>query len=260
MSTGTGIRAAAVAAVAALALAAGAGTAAADGSAFQRVGDARVDLTWTGTRAAPRAIALRVRVGPRPLVARGLQRGGWGIPPAGPIVGLRDLDGDGTLEATADLTSGGLRCCLRTHIVRWDADAGAHRRIVHDWRAGGYRLARLDRDRALEFVSADERLEFGAPPPAQLKPIRIWNYRDGAMHDVTASHRRAVAADLNHAWAMIGRLRRAGVDPRDAIAAYLADARLLGRADAARRRGRPRSRRAGPRRRAGGGRSSPTRG
>lgn len=208
--------------------------AAADGRAFQQAGDMRVDLAWAGDRDAPRAIALHVRTGAARTVARGLQRGGWAIPPAGPVVALRQLDGRGAPEATADLTTGGVRCCLRTHIVGWDADAGRHVRVVQDWGAGGYRVAHLDGDRRPELVSADDRLGFGVATPELVMPIRVWAYRAGALRDVTARHRRAVAADLNRAWVALGELRRRGGDPRAAIAAYLADARVLGRGAAAR--------------------------
>jgi hypothetical protein len=170
---------------------------------------------------------------------RGLHRGGWGVPAAGPIVAMRDLDHDGEPEAIADLTSG-VRCCLRSHIVHWLPDEGRHRRTVHDWGAAGYRTADLNRDRRPEFISADDRLRFGVPARALRMPIRIHAYRSGRMLDVTRAFPARVRADMGAHWRAIAMLERAGAPTRAAAAAYLADAHLIGVGDAARARLRAR--------------------
>lgn len=208
----------------------------ADGRAWLSGGETGVELTWTGMRAAPTSVVMAVTRAEVVTRYRGLQRGGWRVPPGGAIVILRDLDRNGEPEALADLTTGGVRCCLRSHIVRWLPGERVHRRLVHDWGAAGYRMADLNRDRRPEFVSADDRLQFGVPAPALRMPIRIHAYRAGRMIDVTRSHPARVRADMAGHWRALAVLDRAGAPTRAAAAAYLADAHLLGVADPARER------------------------
>src|SRR5690606_25290901 len=56
----------------------------------------------------------------------------------------------------------------------------------------------------------------------------IWSFRAGVMRDVTRSHRAAVRADMVAHRDEADALMRRGLNPRGAIAAYLADARILG--------------------------------
>jgi hypothetical protein len=234
------VRGAIVATGAVLSLA-GAQSALADGRAWATAGDAAIEVSWTGTRAAPTSLVMTVTHGETVTRYRGLQRGGWAVSAAGPIVRLRDLDRDGRIEALADLTRGAVRCCRRTHIVGWLPREGAHRRVVHDWGAGGYRTADLNRDRRPEFISADDRLRFGVPAAAARMPIRIHAYRYGRMLDVTRSHRARVRADMAAHRRALGALDPGAAPARAAAAAYLADAHLLGVADAARTRLRARA-------------------
>lgn len=234
---GSGVRAAMAAAVLAggvVALGVGATGAAGAGSAFVRGGGVEADVRWTGDRAEPRAMVLRVRAGDRAARIGGLQRRGFGIPPAGPFLRLANLDRARGFEVVLQTTTGGIRCCLRTHIVRVEPD-GSLALTVRRWGQAGYRLADLNRDRAAEFLGGDERVLAGlrVPPPAAVYPIRIWALRDGRLRDVTRAFPRHVRADMRSHWRTLGALVRAGATPRAGIASYLATAMLLGVEDAA---------------------------
>jgi hypothetical protein len=239
VALGRGTRAAIAAGTAALSLA-GAQGALGDGRAWLSGGGKGVELAWTGMRAEPSALTMSVTHDGTVTRFRGLQRGGWGVPAAGRIVVLRDLDRDAEPEAIADLTTGGERRRLRSHIVHWLPDERRHRRIIHDWGRAGYRTADLNRDRRPEFISADDRLRFGVPARALRMPIRIHAYRSGRMIEVTRAFPARVRADMAGHWRAIAALGRAGAPTRAAAAAYLADAHLLGVAKTARARLRAR--------------------
>ncbi len=199
------------------------------GRAWTTVGDMSAELRWEGKRAAPASVTLMVSRGEARSTIRSLAGRRWGIAPGMPLA-VRDLDRDGTREVLVDLTTGGVRCCQRTVIAgASDGDEG-ERLTVHDWGAAGYRLTDLNRDGRPEFVSADVRLTGlpGVGARAQRFPVRIWSYRAGEMRDVTRAHRREIRRDMLGHLAEIGTLERRGANPRGAIAAYLADARLLG--------------------------------
>ncbi|MEQ9336597.1 MAG: hypothetical protein RJQ03_05360, partial [Miltoncostaeaceae bacterium] len=153
---------------------------------------------------------------------------------AGPFLRLANLDRARGFEVVLQTTTGGIRCCLRTHIVSTAAD-GPPRVIARRWGQAGYRLRDLNRDRVAEFVAGDERVLAGlsVPPPAQVYPIRIWALRDGTLADVTRSFPRHVLADMRSHGRTIGDLERAGATPRAGIASFLATAMLLGREDLA---------------------------
>lgn len=72
----------------------------------------------------------------------------------------------------------------------------------------------------------------GRPADARL-PLRIWRFDAGEMVDVTRRFRREVRADMATHWAAIKAAERRGDSPRSAIAAYMADAHLMGRPTAA---------------------------
>lgn len=218
--------------VCAVALGAGAAHATA-GTAWSTSGTAGVELEWSGTRAVPGALTLTGDRGGRTTVFSGLNRGGWGVPAAGAIVAVRDLDRDGEPELLADLVRRGERGARRTLVARWVPTEGRHRLTTHDWGAAEYRLGDINGDRRPEFVTRDVRLAGFPGSSAARLPVRIWRFDGGEMVDVTRAFRRQVRADMAGHWAAITAAERRGGSPRAAIAAYISTAHLMGRADPA---------------------------
>lgn len=202
------------------------------GRAWSTLGDVTAELRWGGTRAQPSPVTLVVTRGDA--VTRLRPAGRTAIPDGRPVV-VRDLDGDGEPEAVADLAGRGATAGTRSVIARWSASDGGYASTEQDWGAPGYRLRDLNRDGRPEFVATDLRLAGlpSVPRAAAARPIRIWAYRAGELRDVTASHRAAVRADMRMQLSVIDAAGSSGRAPLGAVAAYVADARVLGAGDAA---------------------------
>lgn len=201
------------------------------GRAWSTVGDTTAEMRWDGRRAAPATLTLTVTRGDASTTFRSLAGSRWGVASGVPLV-VRDLDRDGVPEAVGQLAARGTPARTRTVIAHRVAE-GFDRLTTHDWGTAGHRTVDLNRDGRPEFVTADTRLAGlpGVGARAERLPIRIWAYRGGAMVDVTRGHRRTVRADMLTHLRAIDDLEGRGASPRGAIAAYLADARLLGAGD-----------------------------
>lgn len=223
-----GMTMAVAAGVCAAVLGAGAAQAMA-GTAWSTRGNAGVELTWSGTRAAPGAVTLTADRNGHLTVFAGLRRGRWAVPADGAIVAVRDLDRDGEPELLADLVRRGERGARRTVVVRWEPAEGRHRLTAHDWGAVDHHLRDINGDRRPEFVTGDARLLGFAGGSVARLPVRIWRFDAGEMVDVTRAFRRHLRADMAAHWSAITAAERRGGSPRAAIAAYVATAHLMGR-------------------------------
>lgn len=204
------------------------------GTAWSTRGTAGVELEWAGKRAAPTSLTITATRDGHVTTFSGLRRGGWGVPADATIVAVRDLDRDGEPELLANLTRRGERGARRTVVVRWVPAEGRHRLTSHDWGTADHRLRDLDGDGRPEFVSQDARWAGFAGRSADARlPVRIWRFDAGEMVDVTRRFRREVRADMATHWRAIAAAERRGDSPRAAIAAYMADAHLMGRPAAA---------------------------
>ena len=154
--------------------------------------------------------------------------------PAGPLR-VRSLDGDAEPEVSIDLYTGGAHCC--TYTVVWRYDGARYLRTLAWWGNAGYRLAQLDRGRALELVSADDRFASAFTAyAASSSPIRIWTFDRGRLVDVTRRFPRVVERDARRQWELYREIRRGEHrEVRGVLAAWLADQYLLGRAASGRR-------------------------
>ncbi|HEU0303487.1 MAG TPA: hypothetical protein VFR32_02795 [Gaiellaceae bacterium] len=149
-----------------------------------------------------------------------------------PKVRVRDLDADGEPEVWVDRYTGGAHCCLESRFFRWLPRRRAYARTFHGWADVGYRLRNVDRQGAVELVSADARFAYVFTSFADSAfPIRIWEFDRGRLRDVTRRFPARVEADAQAHWRDYLRRRRSG-DVRGVLAAWLADQYLLGREDA----------------------------
>jgi hypothetical protein len=92
-----------------------------------------------------------------------------------------------------------------------------------------YRLADPDRDRRVEFVSADDRFAYAfASFAGSGFPLRIWTYAAGRLSETTRAYPTLIAKDAAKQWRWY-RTRRAHGEVRGLLAAWAADQCLLGR-------------------------------
>ena len=152
-------------------------------------------------------------------------------------VAVRDLDG-GEPEVLFDLYTGGAHCCSVSLILRWDPGAHRYRSTFAYWGNYGRRLVDLDHDGLPEFSAFDERFvyEYSAYVFSSA-PIRIVQYRQGALVDVTRRFPAEIRKDAarNLAYYRKGRGDLRNTDVRSFVAAYVADEYLLGDAVEAKR-------------------------
>jgi len=152
-------------------------------------------------------------------------------------VAVRDLDG-GQPEVLVDLYTGGAHCCSVSLILRWDPAARRYRSTFAYWGNYGRRLVDLDHDGLPEVSAFDERFvyEYSAYVFSSA-PIRIVQYRRGALVDVTRKFPAAIRKDAarNLGYYRKGRRDIRNTDIRSFVAAYVADEYLLGDPAEARR-------------------------
>jgi hypothetical protein len=205
-----------------------------------RRGALRAAYSYQSLRATPYLALnghIRIWNGTRLVVNRGIGPG-WGpggtvhhgkVAPAR-VISILQLDGTGPREVVLNLWAGGAHCCARTYVF-----TGSHR-TVHDW--GDFPPARkdVDGDGKPEFHAVDARFAYAFSSFAEsLFPVSVWNYADGAFHDVTRSYPAEMQADFARQYAEYTTARDAGspAGVRSALAAYAADGYLLGQGDAA---------------------------
>jgi hypothetical protein len=156
---------------------------------------------------------------------------------------VSDLDADAEPEVLVDRSDGFTPCCtFETAILRRDPATGAYTELDRHW-GESYRVADLDGDRRVEFLTSDQRFyQRFAPRVAGFQlPLKILRLQGPAFVDVT----RAYPAQVRRHTASLGRLihateriadgrrpgdrdqARAGLRPQ--LAAYAAEERLLGR-------------------------------
>lgn len=145
---------------------------------------------------------------------------------------FRDLDG-GEPELILEMFTGGAHCCSVTLLLRWDG--GAYKSRLAVWGNYGYRLVDLDGDKLPEFSAFDERFVYAFTAYVfSAAPVQIWQYRKGALIDVTREFPREIEKELPRLKTAYTQGRKMkDVDLRGFIAAYVADLYLLDRGDEA---------------------------
>jgi hypothetical protein len=141
---------------------------------------------------------------------------------------IRQLDGVGTPEVLVTQFSGGNCLCSTTWIYE-----GA-RRVKAPW---GWPLAvrDADADGKPEFHGTQSTGENWGRRATRGSYAAVWNYTDGAVHDVTRAFPADIRADQGKQYtAYASDLRDELVGgARDAMLAYVLDGCLLGQGDAA---------------------------
>ncbi|MBN1527755.1 MAG: hypothetical protein JW895_01755 [Thermoleophilaceae bacterium] len=145
-------------------------------------------------------------------------------------VRLRDLDGDRDPEVIVDLFTGGAHCCLVSTIYWFEEGGGKYTPVRRDWKDAGYRFA------GSRLRSRDARFAYRFASYAEsYLPVQIFEFREGALRDVTRKHRRILRKDATRAYRLYRQQRsRPGINLRGVLAAYAADRYRLGQRRGAR--------------------------
>jgi hypothetical protein len=150
-------------------------------------------------------------------------------------VGLRDLNGDGELEAIVDLFTGGSSCCVFVYAYGFDAAANVYRRARLDT-GGGFVVRDYGGDGLIELVGDDFRFRglftCGA---CGSRPIRIWHYALTRFEVVTPSFPaqiRTHARRMKRIYERVRHRKDAPVFVKGALTPYAADLCLLDRCGA----------------------------
>jgi hypothetical protein len=145
-------------------------------------------------------------------------------------VRLRDLNGDRDPEVIVDLFTGGAHCCLVSTIYSFEEGAGTYKPLRRDWKDAGYHFM------GPKLRSRDARFAYRFASYAEsYLPVQIFEFREGALRDVTKQHRRILRKDATRAYRLYQRQRtRPGINLRGVLAAYAADRYRLGQRKGAR--------------------------
>ncbi len=149
-------------------------------------------------------------------------------------IAIRDLDMDGVPEVVFQWFTGGAHCCVEAWILT--TSPGAYdvpdRRVFRDWADHGFTIRQLNAGGSpLELVSDDASFDYEFSSYAgHHSPPQIFNLVHGKLQDVTRSFPAVIRSDQRFALTQFRETVRAYPDEaRGALAAYVADAYLLGR-------------------------------
>lgn len=145
-----------------------------------------------------------------------------------------DLDGDGSMEVTAEGFSNGAHCCIALGVYSTQPD-GTYRQLVRNFGSYGYRLHDLGKDGRLEIDASDERFEDRfTSHAASFPPPRVFRFErtaagTGRLRDVTRSFPAVIRKNAADALKLI-RGKEIPVDQGEragVMSAYVADQYLL---------------------------------
>ena len=141
------------------------------------------------------------------------------------------LDHDGEPEILIDYYTGGAHCCVYTLIHRYNPDRQTYEAIAFPTTHIGYELKDLNKDGIPEFVTADGGFAYAFSSFAGSGfPLKIWNYQNGKMVDVTKQYPTLVRNNAYRYWIHAQTIIRTQGDreSKGLLAAYLADKYTLG--------------------------------
>lgn len=149
---------------------------------------------------------------------------------------VRDLDADQEPEVIAEVLTSTGHCCKVALVLRWDGRR--YEQAVHNFGIPDARLRDLGRNGRPEFVSADGRFAYAFDSFAgSWFPPQVWSYERGRFRDATRSHPGLIRDHARAAKRAFERYadRSGAVNyGGGALAAWVADQRLLGNGRAAR--------------------------
>ncbi|MCL2933152.1 MAG: S-layer homology domain-containing protein [Trichodesmium sp. MAG_R03] len=149
-------------------------------------------------------------------------------------VQLLDLDGNGESEVLVDLFTinnsnvpfGGGTYSL---IYRYEPTENKYTMLRYYWGNINYRLTDLDNDNIPEFKSFDSRFaNVFSNLNDSVFPIRIWQYRQGKILDVTKKYPAEINTNASEIWLEFYRRLSQNQNVKGVLAAYLANKYMLG--------------------------------
>ena len=142
-----------------------------------------------------------------------------------------DLNGDGEPEVLVDFQTvrEDPNCCHYSFIYEYDPNGNTYQITPHFWGTVSYELQDLRRDRMLEFVSVDSRFadQFTSYLESRY-PLRVWQYRQGEMLDVTRNYLAEINTHAAQLWLEANEGLNQNREVKGILAAYLANKYLLG--------------------------------
>ncbi|NEO52294.1 MAG: PQQ-binding-like beta-propeller repeat protein [Okeania sp. SIO3B5] len=149
-------------------------------------------------------------------------------------VQLLDLDGNGESEVLVDLMTINNNDVVfdsgtYSFIYLYEPTRNKYSMLRHFWGNVNYRLADLDKDNIPEFQSVDSRFAnvFSNINDAKF-PIRIWQYRQGEMLDITRQYPVQINTSASELWLEFYQRSSQNKNVKGVLAAYLANKYLLG--------------------------------
>ncbi|NEP40726.1 MAG: hypothetical protein F6K25_16350 [Okeania sp. SIO2G4] len=149
-------------------------------------------------------------------------------------VQLLDLDGNGESEVLVDLVTINNSDVVfdsgtYSLIYLYEPTRNKYSMLRHFWGNVNYRLTDLDKDNIPEFKSVDGRFAnvFSNRNDARF-PIRIWQYRQGEMLDVTRQYPVQINTSASELWLEFYQRSSQNQNVKGVLAAYLANKYLLG--------------------------------
>jgi len=149
-------------------------------------------------------------------------------------VQLLDLDGNGESEVLVDLftiNNNNVAFAGGTYslIYRYEPLQKKYTMLRHYWGNVNYRLKDLDNDNILEFKSLDSRFaNVFSNVNESVFPIRIWQYRQGEILDVTNKYPAQINTSASEIWLEFYRRSNQNKNVKGILAAYLANKYMLG--------------------------------
>ncbi len=146
---------------------------------------------------------------------------------------LLDLDDDWEPEGIVELSTDRNNCCNYSVIFSYDKKKRTYSTTIHNWGAfvKGRKLEDLDKDGVIEFISQDVRFATDTNQTLQSKPIRIWQFKDKKMTDVTVDFPELIKADALKAWNQVLETKKSKKQDSELqkalLKTYLADKYLL---------------------------------
>ncbi|MDY6804447.1 MAG: S-layer homology domain-containing protein [Cyanobacteriota bacterium] len=147
---------------------------------------------------------------------------------------LQDLDGDKELEVLIDFAATNSRIPKGSYSFIFDPVLGAtetrYQKVEHYWGDFNYDLTDMDEDEILEFKGVDGRFAnaFASYTRDSFLPLRIWQYRQGKMVEVTKDFPIEVNTKASELWQELNRRIAANEEVKGILASYIANKYLVG--------------------------------
>jgi S-layer homology domain/WD domain, G-beta repeat len=144
---------------------------------------------------------------------------------------VQDLEGDREPEILLDLMLGkkSAKRDFYSLIYRYESITKRYSLIKNLWGNVSYKIEDLDGDNLPEFKTEDDRFaEVFSPTTAPKLPLRIFQYRQGKMLDVTKNYPVQVYTNASELWLESRKRQSNNQDVKGVFAAYMASKYLLG--------------------------------